>query len=661
MVKIIDGGAGEDLRWPERQGGGSCSASLDAIVRAAPVGMGIVRDRVFHWVNRRFCELVGYTPDELLGRSSLFLYESEEEFRRVGEVKYRMISERGAGEVETRMIRSDGAVVPVLLSSTYLTPADPSEGVVFTTQDLSELQRLDDERSRLAEIVEGSVDGISTISADMKVVYFNRAGLDLIGYPPDKAFTPMPLSRLFAEPTHQGVLEGLMDKVASDGPYELDTWIRRLDGETVEVHQVILPHRDRAGQVTHYSTVLRDLTERRRQEADQERLSAQLLHSQKMEAIGRLAGGVAHDFNNILTAISGFATFARESLRSDDPVSSDLDEVILASARASALTKQLLIFSSQQDYVPVLMKLPVVIDDLSRMLSRLLGENIELDVSHESEDLWLRADPHQMEQVIVNLAVNARDAMPGGGRLSIRVSTKRLTTVRCSHCAKPLDGDFLEVVVRDTGCGMVPDTLEHLFEPFFTTKELGKGTGLGLSVVHGVVLKSSGHIEVRSTPGEGTAFTLLFPRETPGAADKSRSATTYPTVGTGTILLVEDEPMVRRFAKRMLEQLGYEVLEAGDSTGAVAQFEKVNGCVDLLLSDIVLPGRSGLQLYQRLLSLKEHLPALFISGYHQEDLAGYGFSSTELDLLPKPFTSSVLARRVGAAIARSVAARGHES
>ncbi len=655
MAKMGDdgaGGAGGEQKWPDLSGDIACAASLDAIVRAAPVGMGLVQDHVIRWVNQRFCELVGYTPNELLGRSSRFLYDSEQEFQRVGDVKYRMMGERGSGEVETVLRRADGGTVPVLLSSTYLEPTDPSQGVLFTTQDLSALRRLDEERRRLAEIVERSVDGVSISTVDLEVVYLNRACRELIGVPPGKAFTPMPLSRFLARPEHQEELERALEVVAAEGVLEHGTQLRRLDGETVDVHQVIMAHRDRAGNVTHYSTVMRDLTERRHQEAERERLSAQLLHSQKMEAIGRLAGGVAHDFNNILTAISGFATLARESLRPEDPVSGDIEQVILASGRAAALTKQLLIFSSQQDYSPVCVNLPTVLDDLSRMLSRLLGEHIELDIRSESSELWLQADPHQMEQVIVNLAVNARDAMPKGGRLSIRIAAKQMADEQCTHCSTSLTGDFVEVTVRDTGSGMTSDTLEHLFEPFFTTKERGKGTGLGLSVVRGVVLKSDGHIMVRSELGEGTTFSLLFSRADPTPAVVSRPSTRSRPVGGETILLVEDEPAVRMLAKRMLERIGYRVYEAGDAAGAVTVFDQVNGQVNLLVSDIVLPGKSGLELYRHLLSLKEHLPALFVSGYHEEDLASYGFSSEDLDLLPKPFTGDDLARRVRAALSR---------
>ncbi|MBI5369384.1 MAG: response regulator [Planctomycetes bacterium] len=384
---------------------------------------------------------------------------------------------------------------------------------------------------------------------------------------------------------------------------------------------------------------------RRREREDQ--LVEQLRQAQKMEALGRLAGGVAHDFNNILTAITGYSELILARLRERDPLCKDVEEIRRASERAASLTRQLLAFSRRQILRPVVLDLNAAVRDMERLLLRVLGEQVSLVVALEAQAAPIKADLSQIEQVLLNLAVNARDAMPGGGTLTLSTET---IEVRPSDRRSPPGhpaGDCVRLLVADTGSGLSPAAQNHLFEPFFTTKDPGQGTGLGLSTVYGIIHQSGGSITVRSEAGKGCVFTILFPRAQ-GAIEPARQKTSVIKAprGTETILLTEDEAPVRNLVAQVLERCGYTVIAAQNAGEALLLSERHAGPIHLLLSDVVMPHVGGPVLAERLLGLRPDLAVLYVSGYTEEEILSHGIGTQAPAFLAKPFTPATLARKV---------------
>jgi nitrogen-specific signal transduction histidine kinase len=386
-------------------------------------------------------------------------------------------------------------------------------------------------------------------------------------------------------------------------------------------------------------TVSRDVTDRRA-------LEEQLLQSRKMDAIGRLAGGIAHDFNNLLTVIQGYSDFIIAGSAPGDEHREDAQEIRDAAARAALLTQQLLAFGRKQVRHPRVIDLNAVVEEMSRMLRRLIGEDVELDLRLARDAGAVFADAGQLQQVLMNLAVNARDAMPNGGRLTIetgRLAVERETPAQPAPIAP---GEYARLTVRDTGTGMTPDVLARAFDPFFTTKEVGKGTGLGLSTVYGIVTQSSGHLRVDSAPGKGTAFEIVFPHAGDAAAPAATPAVTRLPRGAGTILLVEDDSLVRRLVAGVLERAGYRVIVAASADDALSLAAAHDGPIDLVVTDIVMPGRPGPELVARLEAARPGIRTLYVSGYADDMVARYGVTEERVSFLAKPFSPEELARRV---------------
>ncbi len=389
-----------------------------------------------------------------------------------------------------------------------------------------------------------------------------------------------------------------------------------------------------------------DVTEMREAEADRRRLEAELRQATKMEAIGRLAGGVAHDFNNILTGILGYADMLERALPEGHPARTYASEIRGGGERAADLTGQLLAFARKQVIEPRVIQPNDVIANSEKMLVRLIGEDIELRFV-PGDHLWnIKADPSQLDQILVNLAVNARDAMPSGGRLLIETANVVLDDAQHVMGDEPASGEFVVLVVSDEGEGMDAATRERIFEPFFSTKGPGQGTGLGLATVYGIVSQNDGLIAVYSEPGHGTTFKLYFPvaREVPeGTGQPER-----PSIGPGseTILLVEDDAMVRELARTILSEHGYTVLEAEHAEEALLLARRFSGSVHLLLSDVVMPGLNGRELYERLRVDRSDLRALFMSGYTENVVAHHGVLDEGTNFMQKPFTLAGLLSRV---------------
>jgi PAS domain S-box-containing protein len=404
--------------------------------------------------------------------------------------------------------------------------------------------------------------------------------------------------------------------------------------------------RELADDVAYGIGALRNRDERERAERVLKKTQEQFLQAQKMEAVGRLAGGVAHDFNNLLTIINGYGDLLLGRAREGSIERSQLEEIRKAGDRAAALTRQLLAFSRKQVVMPTVLDLNLTVEGMERMLERLIGEDVEF-VENLSESLGrVRADAGQIEQVIMNLAVNARDAMPKGGKLAIETANVELDETYARSHAYVTPGKYVMLAISDTGCGMDAETQSHIFEPFFTTKGQGKGTGLGLSTAYGIVKQSGGHIAVYSEVGRGTTFKIYLKRVDEPVAETAKEEVAVSVSGTETILLVEDEPGVRALAEITLRGNGYKLLVAGEYIEALALARQHAGSIHLLLTDVIMPGLNGRELADLLHALRPQMRVLFISGYTADAIAQHGILDEDVAFLPKPFTPRDLLRKV---------------
>jgi two-component system, cell cycle sensor histidine kinase and response regulator CckA len=416
-------------------------------------------------------------------------------------------------------------------------------------------------------------------------------------------------------------------------------------GETRWFQTVKVPLFSSDGSTRQVLGVATDITERKH-------LEEQFRQAHKMEAVGRLAGGVAHDFNNVLTIIRAQTEFLLADLEGDDPRKADVLEIQNAADRAAAFTRQLLAFSRRQLLQPVVLELNAVITGMEMMLRRLMGEDVVLLTKLSSDLPRISADPGQLQQVLLNLAVNARDAMPRGGTLLIETALVELDEHYPRQHPTAKAGAHVVLAVTDTGCGMDPGTRSRVFEPFFTTKEPGKGTGLGLSTVYGIVKQSGGHIWVYSEPGRGSTFKLYFPPNYGAAQTTEPERILPPALGSGaTILLVEDERPVRSTVRRLLERHGYKVLEAANGRDALSLLAARDGEIDLVLSDMVMPGMGGVELANRVRAQTPKLPVLLMTGYTEEAITRAGDRPIDEHIIEKPFTLHTMLERVRWALA----------
>jgi PAS domain S-box-containing protein len=386
---------------------------------------------------------------------------------------------------------------------------------------------------------------------------------------------------------------------------------------------------------------------RHRQQDELRSLEAQLRQSQKMEAVGRLAGGVAHDFNNLLTGIQGYTEIMADSIAMGDPMLRDLEQVSRAAEQAAKLTQQLLAFSRRQVIAPQVVNLNELIFNSQGMIERMIGEDIDLQFWSGADLWWVKVDPHQLDQILINLATNARDAMPSGGKMIVETANVTVATQKTPLDADLVPGDYVRLTVSDNGEGMDESTCARAFEPFFTTKEMGRGTGLGLATIYGIVKQNHGFISVESQPGQGAAFTVLLPRCLDAALESSaRRAPSKAAGGSETILLVEDEELVRNLFVRILRGHGYDVHDAAGGGEALLFCDRHQGKIDLLVTDVIMPTINGRELYDRLHKLRPETKVLFISGYSEEIIGRHGVLEDEVSFLQKPFSVEVLARRV---------------
>ncbi len=497
---------------------------------------------------------------------------------------------------------------------------------------------------RLANIVDSSEDAIIGKDLEHIVTDWNKGAEKLYGYPAAEAVGKN-ISFLIP-PDKWDKWQAAVEKARRGGLVEsFETVCLRRDGSKVEILLTLSPIFE-GGQLAGLSTISRDLTY-------QKRLEGELRQAVKMEAVGQLAGGVAHDFNNLLTVINGYSEMLLDGLQSTDPGRDLLTEIHKAGKRAEKLTQQLLAYSRKQIMQPKVLDINARVADIKKMLHRMLGEDMEIVTDLDPELGRIKADPTQVEQIIMNLAANARDAMPHGGVLTIRTSNVEFDENYPVTHPGSRPGRYVKLSITDNGCGMDPATKEHIFEPFFTTKGIGKGTGLGLAMVYGIVKQSDGYIVVESEPEKGTAFGIHLPRiEAAMENEETSPASAGLPRGSETILLVEDDPMVLAFTKSLLQLGGYRVMEASGGREALRMSEGYPGEIHLLLSDVVMPGESGRQVAEQLVRSRPGMKVLYMSGYTDDAVIRRGISVEETPFLPKPFTPGSLARKVREALDR---------
>ncbi|MBI4642474.1 MAG: PAS domain S-box protein [Deltaproteobacteria bacterium] len=544
---------------------------------------------------------------------------------------------------EITHLRKDGAAFPVEIHAGLMELEDHKYILAFD-RDISERKRgeeiLRETHQTLQALIQAAPLAIHVMNPEGKIQMWNPAAERLFGWKEEEVLG-RPLPTIPKDKVEEA--KRLFKKVLTgESLHGLELQRCKKDGSLIDVSVFTAPLYDAHGQITGFMSLNMDITESKR-------LKEQLLQSQKMEVVGRLAGGLAHDFNNLLTAITGYSELVLNFMDEDNPLRQDVAEIRKAGDRAASLTRQLLAFSRKQVLQPKVLDLNKTVESMGKMLKRLLPADIDLVISPDPNLGRVMADPGQIEQVIMNLAINARDAMPQGGRLSIETTNVDLEEFQARRLMEVASGPYVMLAVSDTGCGMDPETRSHIFEPFFTTKEIGKGTGLGLSMVYGIVKQSGGHISVRSQPGKGATFKIYLPRISGAlepAAPQIFQESTAKYRGQETILLVEDEAGVRQLVSTVLQRHGFTVLEASHGGDALDLSAKHQGPIHLVLTDMAMPGMGGQELAQRLKPLHPDLKILFLTGYAEHPDQLQDLPNQEIYYLEKPFEAHGLLQRV---------------
>ncbi len=612
------------------------------------------KDKHFLDSNQAGLDLLGYSREEFL---RLSMPDVDADPQVVLRAHAELLSGGRLINYEHKLRRKDGSIVTVLNNSRSLT--DPRGGVIgmqSTLVDITEHKRaeaaLDHERYLLRTLVDLVPDFIFIKDTQSRFLMVNAALAKCYRQAPSAMLGRTDAELLPAEIAARcRASEGRV--LLTDTCQAFEDTISFADGvpRTVVTHMVAF--RDVHGQVGGLVGIGRDITDRKRSEEEREKLRAQLAHAQKMESVGRLAGGVAHDFNNMLQAILGNVSLALGCVPPESPLRESLEEIQSCAQRSAELTRQLLAFARKQTVTPKVLDLNETIEGMLKLLRRLIGEHISLAWLPGKNLGLVRLDPSQVDQVLANLCVNARDALEDGGRVTIETDNIAFDESYTAHHPEALAGDYVRIVVSDNGCGMEPEVLAHVFEPFFTTKEVGHGTGLGLATVYGIITQNGGFIVADSKPGQGTCFEIHLPRYAGKAAQLDQGAPAQ-VIGRGqeTILLVEDEPAILRVGKRSLESLGYTVLAAATPGEAIRLAETHAGKIHLVITDVVMPEMNGRELATRLLSVYPNLKRLFMSGYTADIVAHHGVLEEDIPFIQKPFSIPALAEKVREALAQ---------
>jgi two-component system cell cycle sensor histidine kinase/response regulator CckA len=646
-------------------------AELQAVLDAVPAAIYITHDTdSLHMESNRFgSEMLRVAPGVNISKSAPpggppLPFKATREGKEIppDQLPVQRSASRGIElrDFEFDLDFGDGAVLRLLGNTTpFLTGDGKPAGAVGAFLDITERKRIEESlrQSEAWLLASQRVARIGHYVFDIVADRWSSSEVldQVFGIGPDHARTSASWVGLVHPDEQAGMAEYLAELLHAGSRFDREYRIRRVsDGATRWVQGLGDLERAPDGQPLRLFGTIQDITERRLAEEEKDRLAAQLQQAVKMESVGRLAGGIAHDFNNMLGVILGHTELALSQVDPAQPLRTDLAEIDQAARRSADLTRQLLAFARKQAVSPVVLDLNATVAGMLSMLHRLLGENVHL-AWKPGAGVWpVKMDPSQVDQVLANLCVNARDAISGVGTLTIETGNASCDETYCDAHPEVTPGDYVRLVVSDTGCGMDKQTQAHLFEPFFTTKIQGKGTGLGLATLYGMVKQNDGFIHVYSEPGTGTTFTIYLPRHL-GAAPRDGPAETRGPAsparrGHETILVVEDEPAILKVTRRMLERHGYVVLPAGTPAEAIRLAGAHPGEVQLLMTDVVMPGMNGSDLARHLLSVHPGLKRLFMSGYTADVIAQQGVLSDGVNFIQKPFSMAGLAHAVRAAL-----------
>jgi PAS domain S-box-containing protein len=660
--------------WRQQQRGALLRAQMDQeraiwnlrgyaekIVASVPSGLLLLGDdlRVLS-VNASFLEAFHLHENDVLGRELDQVVRAEGLIPRAREVLATGLAQRDI--LFDLRLRQRQESRPVLITMTGIRTAEEDTArLLLIVQDLSEEERLQAARLASEQRFRDLVEGLDAIvweadAARLTFSFVSQRAEAILGYRVERWLRE---PDFFATRVHPDDRDRLMtasrEAIASGSDHELEYRALTADGREVWLRDIVHVRRGPSGRAVQLRGVTVDLTERKRAEEALRQTEEQLRQAQKMDAVGKLAGGIAHDFNNLLMVIGGDSDLILRRLSPEHPLRANAEGIREAADQAATLTRQLLAFSRKQVLAPTVLDINRVVSGLNKMLDRLIGETIDL-VTVTAPDLGsVKADPGQIEQMLLNLAVNARDAMPDGGRLTIQTANHTVGEDEAARIGvKP--GAYVLLEVKDTGVGIDADMKAHLFEPFFTTKEQGKGTGLGLSTVYGIVNQSGGHVRVASEPSKGTTFSVFLPRVEALPIDDARTAAYEGSTGATeaerhrarreTILLVEDAERVRAVVREILEMQGYEVIEACHGVDALKLSSLHPGPIHLMVTDVVMPEMSGRELAQRLGPMRPTMKVLYISGYTDDAIVRHGVLDADMAFLSKPFTPDALTAKV---------------
>ncbi|MFA6002533.1 MAG: PAS domain S-box protein [Elusimicrobiota bacterium] len=605
-------------------------------------------------INRKGCEVLGYSEDEVLGKDWVDNFIPPRSRDKIRELAQQIIS----GETiykerhENPILTKNGQERIIEWHNSQIRDAAGgiagtiSSGLDVTERRLAE-DKLRESELRFRQVLDAANDWIWEVDENGTYTFVSPRVRDILGYEPQELIGKTPFD-FMTQPEAERVSAAFKDIAAARKPFRgLENVNIHKDGHEVVLETNGLPIIDAAGRFQGYRGLDRDITERRNSDISLRLSREQLLQAQKLEAVGRLASGVAHDFNNIMTAVVAYSDFLIKAIPAGDPRREDAEEIKKAAGKATALTQQLLAVSRKQVFKTKILNLNAVIADVEKLLRRTLGEEIQLSTVLDSKLGAIKADPAQLGQVLLNLAVNSRDAISDAGRIFITTSNMDISEPALHRHFTLPPGKYALLSFSDNGCGMTEDTKSHLFEPFFTTKDKGKGTGLGLPTVFGIVTQSQGYISVYSMVGHGTTVKIYFPRVDALAAPMPVHEPSHAEFkGSETILLVEDDISVRMVARRILGNCGYSVLEAGSGEEALRVSAAHPGCIHLMVTDVIMPVMNGLQLAKDIQPKRPDMRILFMSGYTDELLSSKGLSPKDFNFIQKPFAPKDLARKI---------------
>jgi len=630
----------------------SLSNELQTILNTSPVGICLLKNRKVLRANAAFDSIFGYEAGTTVNMDTAAFYSSEELYEETGKEAYQLLLQGCSYTKDVLMIKKDGSLFWCSISGHAVVPGNLEEGSIWIIQDISERKQSEVQMLNLTNRLQLATSsarlGIWDWNVTENIMVWDDRMFELYGVTREAFPSSIDawLSGLHPEDKETAIAEC---QAALNGEKKFDTEFRVLhpDGTVKYIRGKGLVLRGKDGKAERMLGINYDITEIKRAEEEKHKLEFQLLQAQKMESVGRLAGGVAHDFNNMLGVILGHAELGLMHLDPTNPVCADLKEISKTAERSADLTRQLLAFARKQNVSPKVIDLNDTVTNMLKMLQRLIGEDIKLAWQPSPGQCQVKIDPSQIDQILANLCVNARDAIADTGRITIETGTCSIDADYCAGNREATPGDYVRLVVSDDGRGMDRETLTHIFEPFYTTKEMGKGTGLGLATVYGAVKQNHGFINIYSEPGNGTTFSIHLPHYAEDTVRKQVEDAAQPVPrGQETILLVEDEAAILNITTIMLEKQGYTVLKADSPGRAMELAREHHGAIHLLMTDVIMPEMNGRDLARNILALHPGMKRLFMSGYTADVIAHHGVLDDGVHFIQKPFSLPNMATKV---------------